>query len=66
MNKIKGFLLAAGIVLAILTLTNCGEVGNDNGDSSSSGDEGEGNSITYGKDTYPIVERRENFGRRHV
>ena len=55
MNKTKGFLLAASMVLAILTLTNCGEVGNGNGDSLSSGSEGEGNSITYGNDTYPIV-----------
>jgi uncharacterized protein (TIGR02145 family) len=55
MSKIKFISLTASMVLVILTLTNCGEVGNGNGDFSSSGSEGEGNSITYGNDTYPIV-----------
>jgi len=69
MNKVKFTLLTAGFVLAMAFTFSCSgddgkedggsssstEGGGQVGGSSSSGGRGDGNSITYGNDTYPIV-----------
>jgi len=69
MRKIKMFSLTAGLVLAMTFTFSCSgddggedggsssstEGGGQGGGSSSSGGGGDGNSITYGNDTYPIV-----------